>query len=126
MTPNQTCDAIHALAQICHIANYHWWRDLKTGELLFDNPHVIASKLLLIHSEISEAAEGHRKNLMDSHLPTRKSIEVELADAMIRILDLAGALRLDIGEAFVEKMQYNATRADHTDAHRLGTGGKAY
>jgi hypothetical protein len=34
--------------------------------------------------------EGERKNLMDDHLPHRRSAEVELADALIRIFDYAG------------------------------------
>jgi hypothetical protein len=54
-----------------------WWNDV--------NPGTVPTKLCLIHSEISEAMEGHRKNLMDDKIPTRKAIEVELADAIIRI-----------------------------------------
>jgi NTP pyrophosphatase (non-canonical NTP hydrolase) len=82
--------------------------------------------LCLIHSEISEAMEGHRKNLMDSHIPHRSMLEVELADAVIRIADLAGALGLDLGAAIAEKMAYNATRADHKPEARAATNGKAY
>ena len=44
----------------------------------------------LISTEISEATEGERKDLMDDHLTERKMGEVELADALIRLLDLAG------------------------------------
>lgn len=86
----------------------------------------VASKLCLIHSEISEAMEAHRKDLMDDHLPYRKGVEVELADAMVRILDLAGALDLDIGGAMMEKLAYNRTRADHDPANRAKDGGKNY
>lgn len=82
--------------------------------------------LCLIHSEISEAMEGHRKNLMDDKLPHRKMLEVELADAMIRIFDLAGAHGMDLGGAIVEKLAYNSTRADHKKENRLADGGKAY
>ena len=46
--------------------------------------------LQLVNTEISEATEGERKNLMDDHLPHRKMGEVELADALIRLLDLGG------------------------------------
>lgn len=70
--------------------------------------------------------EGHRKNLMDTHLPNRPMIEVELADAVIRIADLAGALDLDLGGAIAEKMAYNATRADHKPEARAGINGKVY
>jgi hypothetical protein len=47
--------------------------------------------LQLVSTEISEATEGERKSLMDDHLPHRKMGEVELADALIRILDMGGA-----------------------------------
>lgn len=87
---------------------------------------LVAQKLCLTHSEISEAMEGHRKGLMDDKLPHRKMIEVELADAMIRIADLAGALGLDLGGAIVEKMEYNANREDHKLENRQKAGGKAY
>lgn len=117
------------LQTMCHEANQTWWpeetRDEETGSL---NPEKVdvPQKLCLIHSEISEALEGDRKGLMDDHLPRRKSIEVELADAAIRIFDLAGALGLDIGAAMAEKMKYNASRADHKPDHRAADGGKKY
>lgn len=58
-----------------------WW----------DNPdRCIYECLQLVSTEIAEATEGERKNLMDDHLPHRKMGEVELADALIRVLDLAG------------------------------------
>ena len=37
-------------------------------------------------------------------------VEVELADAVIRIADLAGALGLDLGGAIAEKLEYNRNR----------------
>jgi hypothetical protein len=82
--------------------------------------------LCLIHSEISEAMEGYRKNLMDDHLPHRPMIEVELADAMIRIGDLAEGLGLDLGGAVAEKLAFNARRADHKPEARRAAGGKAF
>ncbi len=39
--------------------------------------------------------EGERKDLMDDKLPHRKMAEVELADALIRIFDYAGAYGYD-------------------------------
>lgn len=102
-----------------------WWNDIHTGQPLLAAPRV-PEKLMLIVSEIAEAMEGHRKGLMDDKLPHRPMIEVELADAVIRIADLAGALDLDLGGAIVEKMQFNATRPDHQIANRKAAGGKAY
>lgn len=58
-----------------------WW----------DNPNrCIFQTLQLVSTEIAEATEGERKDLMDDHLPNRKMGEVELADTLIRLLDLAG------------------------------------
>lgn len=87
---------------------------------------LVAQKLCLIHSEISEAMEGHRKGLADDKLPHRPMIEVELADAVIRIADLAGALGLDLGGAIAEKLAFNAQRPDHKPEARQAAGGKAY
>jgi hypothetical protein len=84
------------------------------------------TRIALCHSELSEALEGHRKDLMDDKLPHRKMAEVELADTLIRIFDLAGAMGYDMGGAVVEKLAYNKTRADHTPASRASAGGKAY
>lgn len=82
--------------------------------------------LMLMVSELAEAMEGDRKNLMDDKLPHRPMIEVELADAVIRIFDFAAGKGLDLGGAFVEKMTYNEKRHDHTVEGRLAEGGKKY
>lgn len=118
-----TAQVLNELAQQCHLANKKWWEDLKTGERLNRNKGEL---LMLIVSEIAEAMEGERKNLMDDKLPHRKMAEVELADALIRIFDYAGAFNLDIGGALVEKTAYNAVRADHTTEERLKENGKKF
>jgi len=111
------------LQVICHAASKKagWWNGVDLSDR-----NVVPVKLCLIHSEISEAMEGHRKNLPDDHLPHRSMLEVELADAVIRIADLAGALGLDLGGAIAEKMAYNASRADHKLEARAAANGKAY
>jgi len=119
-----------------HLANVlaGWWTDLSTNMDLTEEARqgtrlgkaLVAEKLCLIHSEISEAMEGHRKNLQDDKLPHRKMIEVELADAVIRIMDLAGALELDLAGAIAEKLSYNKTREDHQIKNRKEANGKAY
>lgn len=87
---------------------------------------IITQKLALIHSEISEALEGLREDLKDDHLPQYHMFVVELADALIRILDLAGAFNIPIGNIMVEKWDYNTKRVDHTREHRSGTNGKQF
>ncbi len=120
---NPQADLINDLCVQVHQANHKWWVDINTGVVLNRN---VGEMLCLVHSEISEAMEGHRKNLQDDKLPHRKMIEVELADAIIRIFDIAAGLGLDLGGAYVEKMAYNAVRADHTLEARKGVNGKKY
>lgn len=109
------------MVQECHQASKDagWWED---GTGLY----VCGTKIALIHSEISEALEGLRKNKLDEHLPDLFSIQVELADALIRIFDLAGALNISLGEPWKRKLDYNAQRADHKIENRLKSGGKRF
>ena len=61
---------------------------------------------------------GQRKN--------RKMFEVELADAIIRIFDTAGKYNIDLGGAFIEKLEYNLNREDHKLENREKDGGKKF
>lgn len=99
-----------------------WHTDLHTGERKQRN---LPTSLMLIVTEVAEAMEGHRKDLMDDHLPHRKMVEVELADAVIRIFDTAGSHGYYLGAAIADKMLYNQSRADHKPEARLAAGGKA-
>lgn len=125
---NQIITSVQLLTDTCHAASLRagWWNDLHSGEPIINRPHVVGEKLMLIVSEISEAMEGHRKNLNDDKLPHRKMVEVELADALIRIHDLAGAMDLDLGGAVLDKLEFNARRPDHKPENRRAEGGKAY
>ena len=112
---------LNNLAAECHAANQHWWHDPETGEPVQRNKSEL---LMLMVSELSECQEGERKNLMDDHLPHRKSAEVELADLLIRVFDYAGAFGYDLDGAVREKRAYNAVRPDHKDEARRAAHGK--
>lgn len=128
MLDEKSINGASQLAHHCHLQSLHsgWWHDPETKEAHELTPERFAQKLCLIHSEISEAMEGHRKSLMDDKLPHREMVEVELADAVIRIYDLAGRAGYDVIGAMVEKLAYNAHRADHKPENRAAAGGKAY
>ena len=70
--------------------------------------------------------EGERKGLMDDHLPNRPMAEVEMADAIIRIMDYCGRWGYDIGGAIMNKIEYNKNRADHKLENRVKDGGKKF
>lgn len=110
-------------AQVCHERNLKWWQNPETKEPIERN---VGELLMLMVSELAEAMEAHRKGLNDDKLPHRPGLEVELVDCIIRILDLAGAHKLDLAGAFIEKMEFNRMRADHTHEARLQDGGKKY
>ncbi len=116
-------DDINNMALRVHQANAKWWVNLETGEPIQRN---VGELLMLATSELAEAMEGHRKNLQDDKLPHRKMFEVEVADCLIRLLDIAGGMGLDLGGAFEEKMAFNAIRADHTIEARKAADGKKY
>lgn len=114
---------LNELSEEIHKENHRWWHDLNTGERLNRNK---GEMLMLMVSEISEAMEGERKGLMDTHLPHRSMPEVELADVLIRIFDYAGAYGYDLDGAVQEKREYNQTRKDHSKEARLAEGGKKW
>src|SRR4051812_48825826 len=76
----------------------------------WESDRSVGESIALIHSELSEALEGDRKDLKDEHLPEFDSLTVELADAVIRIMDLAQSRNLNLGAAIANKHEFNLTR----------------
>jgi NTP pyrophosphatase (non-canonical NTP hydrolase) len=109
---------MNSFCHLSHGCSRHagWW----------DGERIFGELVALVHSEISEAMEGGRKDKMDDHLPDRTAVAAELADAVIRIGDLAGALNIPLGTVIVEKMRYNAQREDHKRENRAKEGGKQF
>ena len=74
------------------------------------------SRTMLVASELSEGVEGLRHgNPPDDKIPEFDSFSVELADAVIRIFDMAGRFNLPVIDAIVAKAKFNTTRS-----HRHG------
>lgn len=86
------------------------WYEKELGE---KTPVRIASLLALIHSEVSEALEDVREARLELELTeTGKPIGLptELADIIIRTLDLAEWLGIDMERALLAKIEYNDQR----------------
>lgn len=125
VAPTTLKDAVQMIIDACHGASVKggWWHDVETGEPLKRNK---GEMLMLIVSEVAEAMEGDRKGLMDDHLPEHTMETVEIADVFIRVGDYAGGHKLDVAQALVDKLTYNANRADHKIENRVKAGGKKY
>ena len=83
--------------------------------------HRIPTLCMMVVSELAEAVECYRHGKVDPWIGENGKPEgfaFELADAVVRLADIAGLYNIDLEQAIVVKMAYNATRA-----HRHG--GKA-
>lgn len=117
--------ALNALSREIYANNVKagWFTNPQTKRRIDPDP---LQKLMLMVTELSECAEGIRKNLQDDHLPEFKMEEVELADVLVRLFEFAGWRELRLGEAFVAKIAYNAHRADHKLENRATANGKKF
>jgi NTP pyrophosphatase (non-canonical NTP hydrolase) len=70
-----------------------------------------AEMIALMHSELSEALEAIRHGNPESdHISNFSGLEEELADLVIRIMDMGEAYKLRLAEAILVKMQFNSGR----------------
>jgi NTP pyrophosphatase (non-canonical NTP hydrolase) len=78
----------------------------------WDEPRNMGESIALCHSELSEALDSMRGvwSKPDDHCPEHTNIEIELADCIIRIMDMAQGAGLDVAAALIAKHRYNKTR----------------
>lgn len=87
----------------------------------------VGLKLALVMGELGETLEAVRKNLgPDSHCPEFTCEEVEVADAIIRLMNYASDRELRLAEAIVAKNDYNRDRSDHSKEARASEHGKRF
>lgn len=86
--------------------NHGWWEEERTfGELI-----------ALCHSELSEALEEYRAGKKPTETYYRKfdekmeGIPSELADVVIRIMDMCAFYGIDLESAILEKHKFNVSR----------------
>jgi len=63
----------------------------------------VAAQIMLVVTELAEAVEADR-------YADFENFKEEIADAMIRLFDLAAAQDIDLDEAIKQKMEYNKQR----------------
>lgn len=77
----------------------------------WDKEIEVGTRIALCHSELSELLESERKGIpQDDKLPMFTNSEVEAADTIIRLMDMAEGYNWRLAEAILAKLELNKTR----------------
>lgn len=105
--------AISGYLERCHrIAVEHgfWDNSIQEGSLVAPR-ETIGMKLMLIVTELTEWMEAVRHgDPASDHIPEFTTSEEEAADVLIRVFDLADALKMRLPQALEAKIAYNQRR----------------
>lgn len=104
--------AINQLADLCHEVSvlkgfYQDFEYVINGEDPLKG-YMFPVKIGLIMTELGEAIEAHRNE-------DQENLYEEMADIFIRLLDLAGAIGMDVESEIQKKMQTNLGRPPKHD-----------
>ncbi len=92
--------------EISACAREHGWYE--SGAM---TPERISNRLMLVNTELCEVIHAiNDGNKEDAHCPGFSNMEIECADAVIRLFSLAGECGFSLGAAMLAKMAYNETR----------------
>lgn len=86
--------------------------DLAVSKGWYDSNRSVGDMIALCHSELSEALESYRSHGLDEWTEGDKpeGFGIELADCIIRILDMSESLGINIQRCVSVKHAYNKTR----------------
>lgn len=106
----------HELEQLCHFLEKRTgaWT-LADGSDATEEANInVSGQLMIITACLARALVGGVNGENDEDLPHREVLEVGMADAIIGLYDLAGALKLDLVETVWEKLEYNLMQSTPT------------
>jgi NTP pyrophosphatase (non-canonical NTP hydrolase) len=97
-------DSLNILRDVCHdISKTHgFWNGLED----IPKQYIFSTKIMLVVTELSEAIEAARVDNWQG----KDGVAEELADAVIRIMDISGSLKIDIDKSVRDKIALNKTR----------------